>query len=183
MEVLINSFLLVLVSEMGDKTQILALVLTTRYRKPWAILCGVLISTLANHFLASIAGEKLAGFVSPWALKWSLALIIFAFAAWILIPDHESEIKTRSRYGAFFTTVIAFFIAEMGDKTQLVTAALGARYSNPFLVTIGTTLGVIAADALAIFLGQRFLSRIPVKWVKVFALVLYLTFGTAILLR
>lgn len=183
METLFNSILLVFAGEMGDKTQLLSLILVARYKKPWTILAGVTVATLLNHALAAWFGGSVASLVSPNMLKWSLALIFFAFAAWILIPDKEGEIKTGSRYGAFVTTVIAFFIAEMGDKTQLATIALGARYANPLLVTVGTTIGMVASNALAVFLGEKLLHRIPMKWVRIVACVLFAAFGVLILLR
>ena len=168
--------------EMGDKTQLLALVLTARYKKPWTILFGVFIATLLNHALAAYAGGMVSSWVSPMVLKWSLAIIFFAFAAWILIPDKEEELKSTSQYGALLTTIVAFFLAEMGDKTQLATIALGARYTNTVLVTIGTTVGMIASNALAIFLGDQLLKRIPMQWVRVFACGLFVIFGIGILI-
>lgn len=181
MEALINSFLLVFAGEMGDKTQLLALVLAARFKKPWTILLGVFIATLLNHALAAWAGAALSALVSPTTLKWSLAIIFFAFAAWILIPDKEEELKQVSSFGALVTTIIAFFIAEMGDKTQLATIALGARYDSTTLVTIGTTLGMLGSNALAIFLGEKLLKRIPMKWVRIFASVLFVLFGIGII--
>jgi putative Ca2+/H+ antiporter (TMEM165/GDT1 family) len=167
---------------MGDKTQLLALVLTARFRRPWIILAGVFTATILNHALASTLGLWLSGLVSPETLRWVLALLFFAFALWILIPDKETELKDHSRFGAFLTTTIAFFIAEMGDKTQLATIALGARYPDALIVTVGTTLGMLASNALAIFLGEKLLARVPMKWIRVFASLLFFIFGGAILL-
>ena len=181
MEALINSFLLVFAGEMGDKTQLLALVLTARYRKPWTILLGVFVATVLNHALASWAGEWVGSLVSPSTLKWILAGTFFVFAIWLLIPDKEGEVSGEGRFGPFLTTVIAFFIAEMGDKTQLATVALGARYANIWLVTLGTTAGMMASNALAIFLGEKLLKKIPMNWVRMFACVLFILFGIAIL--
>lgn len=183
MEALINSFFLVFAGEMGDKTQLLALVLTARYRKPWVILAGVFVATVLNHALAVWAGSWAASFVSPLVLKWILALTFFGFALWLLVPDKEGEVQSNGKFGPFLTTVIAFFIAEMGDKTQLATVALGARYASMVMVTLGTTLGMMASNALAIFLGEKLLARIPMKWVRVFACVLFFLFGIAILLK
>lgn len=182
MEALFNSFLLVFAGEMGDKTQLLALILTAKYRKPWTILAGVFVATLLNHALASYAGGWISEHVNPATLKWSLALIFFAFAAWILVPDKEEEVKSESRFGPFATTVIAFFVAEMGDKTQLATVALGARYSSVAIVTIGTTLGMMASNALAIFLGDKLLQRVSMKWVRIFTSILFIAFGFGILI-
>ena len=182
MEAFLNSFFLVFASEMGDKTQLLALILAARYRKPWTILFGVLIATLLNHGLATYAGAWIAGHVSPQTLKWSLAIIFFAFAAWILIPDKEEDLKKESRFGPLLTTIIAFFLAEMGDKTQLATVALGAKYASVMMVTFGTTLGMLASNGLAIFLGERLLKKIPMKYVRIFACVLFVLFGLGILI-
>lgn len=183
METLINSFFLVFASEMGDKTQLLALLLTARYRKPWVILLGVFIATVLNHALATWAGGWLATQMGPTTLKWFLAVVFFAFAIWILIPDKEEELKNEGRWGALVTTIVAFFIAEMGDKTQLATIALGARYSSLTLVTLGTTLGMMGSNALAIFLGDKMLKRIPMKYVRMLASALFVVFGVLILVK
>jgi putative Ca2+/H+ antiporter (TMEM165/GDT1 family) len=183
MEVLLNCFILVFAGEMGDKTQLLALVLAARFRKPWTIMAGVLVATMLNHALAAWGGQALASFVGPETLRWGLAVLFFLFAAWILIPDKEDEPKEVGHFGAFLTTVIAFFVAEMGDKTQLATIALGARYSNVLLVTAGTTLGMLASNALAIFLGERLLKRVPMQWIRRGASVLFVLFGAWILYK
>ncbi len=181
MDAILNSFLLVFAGEMGDKTQLLSLILTARFKKPWIIMAGVLVATLLNHALASWAGNFVSSFFSPQQLTWGLALLFFGFAAWILVPDKEGEIQESGRFGAFMTTTISFFIAEMGDKTQLATIALGARYPSVVLVTLGTTLGMLASNALAVFFGERFLAKIPMKWVRIIACVLFVLFGLAIL--
>jgi putative Ca2+/H+ antiporter (TMEM165/GDT1 family) len=168
---------------MGDKTQLLALVLATRYKKPWTILLGVLIATLVNHGLASWAGAWVSLLVEPVILTWILAVTFFIFGLWILIPDKEEEVKQVGHFGVLMTTVIAFFFAEMGDKTQLATIALGANYSNVVLVTVGTTLGMLGSNALAIFLGQKFLNRVPMLWVRRIACLIFIIFGIAILFR
>lgn len=182
MNVLLNCFLLVFLGEMGDKTQLLALVLTARYRKPWTILLGVLIATILNHALAAWGGAWAASFFSAESLRWILAGTFLAFAAWILVPDKDEGLKEGGRFGALLTTIAAFFIAEMGDKTQLATVALGAQYPNVVLVTIGTTLGMLASNALAIFLGERLLKRIPMRWIRRAASLMFLIFGLAIAL-
>lgn len=181
MEALMNSFFLVFAGEMGDKTQLLALILAARFRKPWTILFGVFVATLLNHALAAAVGGTIANYFDPMTLKWVLAITFFAFAVWILIPDKEEKFENHGKFGPFLTTVIAFFLAEMGDKTQLATVALGARYPSLLLVTVGTTLGMLASNALAIFLGERLLRKVPMKWVRVFASALFLLFGIAIL--
>lgn len=178
----LNSTALVFVGEIGDKTQLLALLLATRYRKPWTILAGVLVATLLNHALAAFAGNWLASLFSPDVLRWALAASFLAFAAWVLIPDKEEEPVASGHWGAFLTTCVAFFIAEMGDKTQLATIALGAHYPNAFAVTLGTTVGMLLANALAIFLGGKLLARIPMIWIRRFAAFLFLSFGFGVLL-
>ncbi|MGE3681723.1 MAG: TMEM165/GDT1 family protein [Bdellovibrionales bacterium] len=162
-----NSFVLVFVGEMGDKTQLLALLLAARFRRPWTILFGILVATLLNHALSAWAGERMAAVVDPTILRWLLAATFFIFAAWILVPDKNEELQSeRTRFGPLLTTIIVFFLAEIGDKTQLTTVALGARFPNVALVTLGTTLGMLAANAMAIFLGDKLLERIPMRYVR-----------------
>lgn len=182
MDGLINSFFLVFVSEMGDKTQLLALLLMLKYKRPFIILAGIFVATVLNHAFASWAGEIAAQNIPEIYLKWILAFTFFIFAAWILIPDKKEEINKESRFGPFITTLVLFFVAEMGDKTQLATVALGAKYLNGFIVTIGSTLGMIASNALAIFMGEKFLKKVPMKWVRVGACGSFILFGIAILI-
>lgn len=181
MEAFLNSFFLVFISEMGDKTQLLSLVLTARFKKPWTILAGVFVATVLNHALAAWAGEWAGSFFAPMTLKWILGITFIGFGLWILIPDKEEELKTTGHFGVFMTTVIAFFLAEMGDKTQLATVALGATYANLALVTLGTTAGMMGSNALAIFMGDKLLKKIPMTWVRRFACALFLIFGVAII--
>jgi putative Ca2+/H+ antiporter (TMEM165/GDT1 family) len=183
MDIVINSFLLVFAGEMGDKTQLLALILVARYKRPWTILAAVFVATLFNHALAAGAGEWISQWLPAPYLQWVLAGLFFVFAFWILIPDKEEEVRETGRFGAFFTTLISFFIAEMGDKTQLATIALGARYNDLVWVTLGTTLGMMAANALAIFLGEALLKKIPMHWIRKVACLLFLAFGILILLQ
>lgn len=181
LEAIFNSFLLVFVGEMGDKTQLLALLLAARYKKPWTILFGIFIATVLNHAFASWVGVVAAGFFEPETLKMILAGTFFVFALWILVPDKADELKTPGQFGILMTTIVAFFIAEMGDKTQLATVALGARYADVWAVTLGSTLGMVASNALAVFLGDRLLARLPMKWVRIFASVLFALFGALVL--
>lgn len=182
MDILLNSFFLVFISEMGDKTQLLALILALRYKKPFTIMAAIFVATLLNHAMASWLGGLAAFYIDPVYLKWILATTFFAFALWILIPDKEEDVKEESRFGAFVTTLILFFLAEMGDKTQLATIALGAKYASPWIVTLGTTLGMLASNGLAIFFGEKLLKKIPMKWVRVFACISFAVFGVAILI-
>lgn len=181
MEAVLNSFLLVAMSEMGDKTQLLALVLAARFRKPWAVMAGILTATLLNHGLASWAGVWISGLIPAATLKWILATTFLGFAVWLLIPDKEEGLPEAGRFGAFFTTAFAFFMAEMADKTQLATIALGARYHDPVAVTVGTTAGMLVADGLAVFFGDRLTQRIPMDWIHKVAAALFALFGVGIL--
>ena len=168
---------------MGDKTQLLALLLALRFKKPWTIMAAILAATLLNHGIASWLGGWVSSLLSPVVLRYVLAAIFVGFAAWILIPDKDDGGPEHDRHGAFLTTLVAFFLAEMGDKTQLATVALGARYQAPLLVTAGTTLGMLFSDGLAVVFGERLTKRIPMKYVRIFAAVTFLAFGVAILLR
>lgn len=182
MEALINSFLLVFVSEMGDKTQLLALVLAARFKKPIPIMFGILTATLLNHALASYVGSFVTHYVSAEILKWILAATFIGFGLWMLIPDKDEGFEDKHKWGPFLTTTVAFFFAEMGDKTQLATVALGAKFAAPLMVTAGTALGMIAADGLAVFFGHKFTERIPMKIVHRIASGLFIIFGIAIFL-
>lgn len=181
MEAIINSTILVFISEMGDKTQLLALILAARFRKPIPILFGIFIATILNHALASYVGSFITNYFSPDILRWLLAATFIAFGLWILIPDKDAGLKMPERFGAFVTTLIAFFIAEMGDKTQLATVALGAKYTSIAAVTVGTTLGMMLANAPAVYFGQWFTDRIPMQWVHRVASALFIGFGLACL--
>jgi len=177
-----QSFLLVALSEMGDKTQLLALILAIRFKKPWPIMAGILVATLLNHGLASAVGGWLASLVDPSTLRYLLAALFIGFGAWILVPDKADAMPSAPSYGAFVTTVVAFFLAEMGDKTQLATIALGARFQAPISVTIGTTLGMLAADGLAVAFGERLTNIVPMKYVRLAAALLFIGFGGYVLL-
>jgi putative Ca2+/H+ antiporter (TMEM165/GDT1 family) len=166
METILQSFSLVFLGEMGDKTQLLALILAARYRRPWLVLGAISVATLANHALSAWLGGFAAHFVPADWLRWGLTAAFLACAAWMLIPDEIEEEKTVSGRSAFLTTLIVFFWAEMGDKTQLATIALGARFQAPVLVTLSTTAGMIASNALAIFLGAALVKRIPWRYVR-----------------
>ncbi len=183
MEPFLQSFGLVLASEMGDKTQLLALVLALRFKKPLIVMLGILVATLLNHALATYLGTWLASHFSAQTLKISLAIIFLAFAVWILFPDkiddNETSIDQKSK-NAFFTTVVLFFLAEMGDKTQLATLALGAKFQSPILVTIGTTLGMLVADGLAVVFGEKLTKIIPMQAIRIFSSILFAAFGLAI---
>lgn len=182
MDSVINSFLLVFVSEMGDKTQLLALVLAAKYRKPWPIMAGILAATLLNHALASYVGSFVTHYITQDVLKWILSLTFIGFGLWVLIPDKDEKFKDKHKWGPFLTTTVAFFFAEMGDKTQLATIALGAKYAAPIMVTVGTTLGMLGADGLAVVFGHRFTEKVPMTLVHRIASGLFILFGIGIIL-
>ncbi len=181
MDSMINSFLLVFVSEMGDKTQLLALVLAARFRKPIPIMVGILVATLLNHGLASYLGTFITYYVAPEILKWILAATFIGCGLWMLIPDKDEGYEDKRAWGPFLTTTVAFFFAEMGDKTQLATVALGAKFATPALVTIGTTVAMLVADGLAVLFGHRFTKKVPMRIVHRIASLLFLLFGLGIL--
>ena len=183
MEAIIQSFFLVAVTEMGDKTQLLAFVLATRFRNPWAVLAGIFTATVLNHLLATLFGSWIAQQFSPEVLKWALALTFIGFGAWVLIPDKDEEVQQSHRFGAFLTTTFLFFIAEMGDKTQLSTVALAAQHKEVLLVTIGTTMGMMFSDGLAVIFGEKLTQKISMKWIRVFCAVMFVAFGAVVLIR
>jgi Ca2+/H+ antiporter, TMEM165/GDT1 family len=176
-ETISSSFLLVAVSEIGDKTQLLAFSLATRFRKPWPIMAGILVATVANHALASSVGAWISAQVPPRVMAGILAATFIGFGLWTLKPDTLDEDAAQPRYGAFLTSAILFFLAEMGDKTQLATVALAAEFRSMALVTVGTTLGMMAADGPAVFLGERLAGRVQMKWIRWTAASLFIAFG------
>lgn len=183
MEAFLVSTGIVALAEMGDKTQLLALILAVRFRKPIPIVLGIFVATIVNHGLAGALGAWLTQVMGPELLRWVLGASFIAMAVWMLIPDtmDEEEEGQEPRWGVFGTTVVAFFLAEMGDKTQIATIALGARYSDVFSVTVGTTLGMMLANAPAVWIGQKFTKRMPIKWVHAVAAVTFIAIGAATL--
>jgi putative Ca2+/H+ antiporter (TMEM165/GDT1 family) len=162
---------------MGDKTQLLAFALSTRYRRPWTVMAGIVIATVLNHALASATGAWISAHVPLRAMAAILAILFFVFALWALRPDSLEESATPERFGPFLTTAVLFFLAEMGDKTQLATAALAARYQSIARVTLGTTLGMIVSDGLAVALGERLAARVGKRWIRIGAASLFLAFA------
>jgi putative Ca2+/H+ antiporter (TMEM165/GDT1 family) len=176
-EPIVTSFLLVAVSEMGDKTQLLAFSLASRYRRPWVVMAGILVATILNHALAASIGTWVSEHVPPRGMAGILAATFIGFGFWTLKPDTLEESKGPSGFGPFLTTAILFFLAEMADKTQLATVALAARYQSVVLVTIGTTLGMLASDGLAVFLGEKLAQRVSMKGIRRVAAGLFFLFG------
>jgi putative Ca2+/H+ antiporter (TMEM165/GDT1 family) len=160
--------LIVALAEIGDKTQLLALLLAARFRKPWPIISGIVVATLANHFLAGAMGNWVAGLFSPATLSWVLAASFVAVALWTLIPDQldDDESSSLKRYGPFLTTLIAFFLAEMGDKTQIATVMLAAQYPHFLLVVLGTTLGMLIANVPVVLAGNFAAERLPLNLIR-----------------
>ena len=176
----------VALAEMGDKTQLLSLMLAARYPKQaLAIIAGIFIATIANHACAALLGHWLTTFLSPDLLKWILGLSFLGIGLWLLVPDHiddaaGSKVADKA-FQVFILTAGLFFLAEMGDKTQIATIALGAKYSDVVSVTIGTTLGMMLANAPAVWIGQKFTKRMPIKWVHAIAAVTFIAIGVATL--
>lgn len=172
----------VALAEIGDKTQLLALVLAARYRQPWPIIFGILVATLANHALAAAVGTWLAAVVGPTAMRWILGISFIAMAIWTLIPDkYEEGSPPPPRLGIFGTTVIAFFLLEMGDKTQIATVALAARYDSLVAVVAGTTLGMLIANIPAVLLGEVAARKLPLRLVHGVAAAIFLVLGVLVL--
>jgi putative Ca2+/H+ antiporter (TMEM165/GDT1 family) len=183
LEALLVSTLVVAIGELGDKTQLLTLVLAARYRKPWPIIAGILVATLANHTVAAWIGQWVRDTVSPDILRWGLALSFFAVAAWALKPDQfdEADAPPVSDRNVFAVTVVAFFLAEIGDKTQIATAMLAAKFDSLVAVVAGTTLGMLLVDAPTAFLGDAAAKRIPFRAVRIAAAALFAGIGVWVL--
>ncbi len=184
MEAFLISTGLVALAEMGDKTQLLALILALRFRKPWPIVAGILVATVVNHALAGAVGAWVTTVLGPVWLRWILGLSFLAMAVWMLIPDKIDDEGTdrAPRWGVFGTTVIAFFLAEMGDKTQIATVMLAAQYQSWAWVVAGTTLGMMLANAPVVWLGERVTRRIPILLVHLVSAGIFLVLGLAVLL-
>lgn len=183
MESLFVSTGVVALAEIGDKTQLLAFLLATRFKKPLPIIAGILVATILNHSLAGALGAWITASLSPDALRWILGLLFIGMAVWTLIPDkiEAEEMQVARRFGVFGATLITFFLAEMGDKTQIATVAMAAHFPSAVLVVIGTTLGMLIADVPAVFIGDRFAAKIPMKLVHGIAAALFAAMGVATL--
>ena len=178
MEAFLTSAALVAIAEIGDKTQLLAIVLATRFRRPWPIVAGIFVATLANHFLAALVGEQAASFLEGTWFRYLVAASFILMAGWTLIPDTFDEGEQKpARFGAFLTTLVAFFLVEMGDKTQIATIALGARFHSVLPAMSGTTVGMLAANVPAVLLGNEVIRLVPLKTVRLIAALLFLAIG------
>ena len=184
LETLLVSTAVVALGEIGDKTQLLTLMLAVRFRKPWPIVAGILVATLANHTIAGVIGNWVRAVVSPGVLPWLLALSFFAVAAWVLKPDRleQDNVGQSSRLGVFAVTMVAFFLAEMGDKTQIATVVLAARFDSLAAVVVGTTLGMMIVNIPTAFAGHLAADRVPLKSVRIVAAALFAALGVWVLI-
>jgi putative Ca2+/H+ antiporter (TMEM165/GDT1 family) len=184
MESLLISTGVVALAEIGDKTQLLAFLLAARFKKPLPIIAGILLATIFNHALAGALGAWITSLLTPEVLRWVLGLSFLGMAAWTLVPDkiEDDEATIASRYGVFGATLVTFFLAEMGDKTQVATVAMAAHYPDPLMVVAGTTLGMLLADVPAVFAGDKLASKIPLKLVHGIAAAMFAALGLATLL-
>ena len=178
MEAFLVSTGVVALAEIGDKTQLLALLLATRFRAPLPIVCGIFVATLANHAFASAVGGWLVSVIGADAMRWVLGISFLAMAAWALIPDDAPDEQAAApRYGVFITTVIAFFLVEMGDKTQIATVALAAQFRTLVWVVLGTTLGMLLANVPVVYAGDALIRRVPLKAVRIVAALTFVALG------
>lgn len=184
MESLLVSTGVVALAEIGDKTQLLAFILAARFKKPLPIVMGILLATIVNHGLAGALGAWITATVDPQWLRWILGASFIGMAIWTLIPDkiEEEETSVAKRFGVFGATLITFFLAEMGDKTQIATVAMAAHYAAPVMVVIGTTLGMLIADVPAVFAGEKLANKIPMRLVHSIAAAIFAILGVATLL-
>ena len=184
MESLLVSTGVVALAEIGDKTQLLAFLLAARFKKPLPIIAGILLATIVNHGLAGALGAWITASITPEVLRWVLGVSFIGMAIWTLIPDkiEEEESQVAKRFGVFGATLITFFLAEMGDKTQIATVAMAAHYAAPLMVVIGTTLGMLIADVPAVFAGDKLAGKIPMKLVHSIAAAVFVVLGVATLL-
>ena len=184
MEPLLVSTGVVALAEIGDKTQLLAFILAARFKKPLPIILGILVATLVNHGLAGALGAWITSAIHPQVLRWVLGLSFIGMAVWTLIPDkiEEEETQVAQRMGVFGATLVTFFLAEMGDKTQIATVAMAAHYSQALMVVAGTTLGMLIADVPAVFIGDKLAGRIPMRLVHGIAAAIFVGLGVATLL-
>lgn len=183
LEAFLVSTLTVAVAEMGDKTQLLAILLAARFRQPWAVIAGIFVATVLNHAFAAAVGTLIGKYVPADMLRWLLAASFFATAVWALIPDKEDEGPVAAgKWGAFLATTLAFFVVEMGDKTQIATIALAARFEAPVAVTLGTTAGMMLANAPAVIFADKLLKVLPLKLLRFVAAMIFAALGVATLL-
>jgi putative Ca2+/H+ antiporter (TMEM165/GDT1 family) len=179
---LLVSTFVVAVAEIGDKTQLLSLLLAARFRKPIPIIAGRAVATLANHGLAALVGEGVRAQLGPEALRWAIGLSMLAIAVWALRPDrYDGSVERRGRWGVFAVTCVAFFLVEIGDKTQIATVVLAAQYHALVAVVLGTTAGMLIANTPVVVFAHRFTDRIPLRWVRIGAALVFAVLGVLVL--
>jgi putative Ca2+/H+ antiporter (TMEM165/GDT1 family) len=182
MEAFLTSVLVVALAEIGDKTQLLAIVLTARYRRPVPIILGILLATIGNHLLAALVGATAAAWLQRDWFQYAVAASFIVMGLWTLVPDKlDGEAEPRSRFGPFLTTLVAFFLVEMGDKTQVATVALAARFRDVWTVAAGTTVGMMLANGPVVLAGARLVERVPLKPIRIAAALLFVALGAAML--
>ncbi len=177
MEAFLVSAVSVAVAEIGDKTQLLALVLAVRFRRPAPLIAGILLATLLNHGIAAELGAWLTSLVSARVLKWAVAASFIVMGFWLLVPDADADAAAKYSYGAFLTTLISFFLVEIGDKTQIATVLLAAKFQTVPLVVAGTTLGMLAANVPVVFAGDFAAQRLPLRYIRAGAAALFIVLG------
>lgn len=185
MEAFLVSTGIVALAEIGDKTQLLSLMLAARYRKPLPIIAGIFVATIVNHLLAGALGALITNWLGPDVMRWVLGISFLAMAAWIMVPDKidDDDAEVAGKMGVFATTVIAFFLAEMGDKTQIATVALAAKYNSVILVSMGTTLGMMLANVPAVLLGEVAAKKLPLRLVHGVCALIFAIIGVLVLLH
>lgn len=182
MEPFLVSLISVALAEIGDKTQLLAFVLAARFRKPWPIVGGIAIATVVNHAIAAALGAWLSGLFSSDAMHWAVAAAFILMGIWILIPDKDDDADTKYRHGAFLTTLIAFFIVEIGDKTEIATVLLAAKYNTIAVVVAGTTVGMLVANVPVVLIGKLGAGKLPLKLVRTVAAIIFIVIGVLALI-
>ena len=183
MEAFLSSTLAVAIAEIGDKTQLLALFLAARFAQKNAIIAGIFVATLLNHFVSAVFGVWVAQWVSPEMMKWIVGISFIAVGLWLLLPDKDDDEDSKwLRYGAFGATLVLFFLAEIGDKTQIATILLAARYQEMFWVVAGSTLGLMLANVPVVYLGDKLIRKIPAKAVRIAACLLFCVMGVMTLM-
>jgi len=183
MEAFLVSIASIALGELGDKTQLLALILATQLRRPLPVLLGILVATLANHLLAALLGQWAGLTLNPQLLRWVLGVSFLALAAWVLVPDKTDDTpRAQGHYGAFLVTLSAFFVAEIGDKTQIVALALAAKYRDLLAVVAGTTIGMMIVNVPTVLLAERVTRVVPLRWIRLLAALVYAVLGLLTLL-
>lgn len=181
MEALFISTFSVALAEIGDRTQLLALILAVRFRKPAPILAGILLATIANHWVAAEIGALIADWLPPDVGRWLIAGAFIVMGLWVLVPDGEDDAAAKYPYGAFLTTLIAFFLVEIGDKTQIATVVLAAQFEAVWIVVLGTTLGMLAANVPVVLLGRFSAERLPMRLINMVAAAVFIVIGVVVL--